>query len=372
MVWSFYAGYDVQHVALGSGRVGLIPMTTATGMGSLPELLEARAGSRAVTRTFHAARLPEELVSDRAHRVPFPALVALFAHAGRYAGDRVLGLEVGLQMDLTVFGRWMHYGMNAPTLAAGVARLDQALALHQTGCSLALLGGEDHEITFRYLTPPCARDDAMLHSDHVVPIMIKFVRHFAGGDWLPAWVEVNYPPHADTRSLTDRLPVQWRFGGPGISIALDEDMLTRLRRSTKTITAHGRAHTDLVATDELRACASPVHAIRATVALGLLDRRFSLDGVAARLDMSVRSVQRTLDTEGTSYRRVLDDVRRAKAEMLLAQTSTSIAEIALTLCYDDPANFTRAFRRWTGATPGEYRSRTLPRHSQPPHAQERR
>jgi AraC-like DNA-binding protein len=80
----------------------------------------------------------------------------------------------------------------------------------------------------------------------------------------------------------------------------------------------------------------------------------TLVDVASELAMSARSVQRALRAEGTSYQVLLDDVRRELAVRHLAVPGTSAAEVAFLTGFSEPSAFSRAFRRWTGVTPGAY------------------
>jgi AraC-like DNA-binding protein len=80
----------------------------------------------------------------------------------------------------------------------------------------------------------------------------------------------------------------------------------------------------------------------------------TLDDVASELAMSARSVQRSLRAEGTSYQLLLDGVRRELAVRHLAVRGTSAAEVAFLTGFSEPSAFSRAFRRWTGVTPGAY------------------
>ena len=73
--------------------------------------------------------------------------------------------------------------------------------------------------------------------------------------------------------------------------------------------------------------------------------------------VSCRSLQRILAGHGLTLRRLLDQVRFERACELLEDDSARLVDIALDLGYSDQAHFTRAFRRWTGETPGAYRRR---------------
>lgn len=78
--------------------------------------------------------------------------------------------------------------------------------------------------------------------------------------------------------------------------------------------------------------------------------------VASELAMSERSIQRGLREEGTSYRQLVDEVRKDLALHHLARPGTSATDVAFLLGFSEPSAFTRAFRRWTGLPPTQFRS----------------
>jgi AraC-like DNA-binding protein len=71
--------------------------------------------------------------------------------------------------------------------------------------------------------------------------------------------------------------------------------------------------------------------------------------------MSVRNLQRSLQAEGTSYQQLLDQTRKELAVRHLQQPQSSIHDVAFLLGFSEPSAFHRAFKRWTGQTPREYR-----------------
>ena len=78
--------------------------------------------------------------------------------------------------------------------------------------------------------------------------------------------------------------------------------------------------------------------------------------LARRLHLSERTLQRRLAEEGRNYQQLLNDTRQQLAEQHLSTGDLPAAEIALLLGYSEPSVFFRAFRQWTGLTPGEYRA----------------
>lgn len=79
------------------------------------------------------------------------------------------------------------------------------------------------------------------------------------------------------------------------------------------------------------------------------------DSVASRLHRSRRTLQRQLTAEGTNYRDILDETRKSLAQRYLRDGNFSQAEIAYMIGLSDQRSFARAFRRWTGTSPGRYR-----------------
>ncbi|MBT4239054.1 MAG: helix-turn-helix domain-containing protein [Oceanospirillaceae bacterium] len=82
---------------------------------------------------------------------------------------------------------------------------------------------------------------------------------------------------------------------------------------------------------------------------------FDINQVAARLNMSERSLRRRLNAESVSFRTLFEEVRDLLATEYLAKTDLTVAEIAHLLSYSETVNFRRAFMRWNGTTPSEYR-----------------
>ncbi len=87
----------------------------------------------------------------------------------------------------------------------------------------------------------------------------------------------------------------------------------------------------------------------------LPDREPSISAVAAKRHMSPRSLQRRLHAEGTTFAKLLSDVRRELGFRYLRDPRIAIAEVGFLLGFGDVTAFHRAFRRWTGTTPARYR-----------------
>ncbi len=79
------------------------------------------------------------------------------------------------------------------------------------------------------------------------------------------------------------------------------------------------------------------------------------EALASALNMSARSLQRRLQSENTSFRHLLDEIRQQQAMSEMKYSQKPITDIALELGFSDSGSFSRAFKRWTGLAPSQYR-----------------
>jgi AraC-like DNA-binding protein len=95
--------------------------------------------------------------------------------------------------------------------------------------------------------------------------------------------------------------------------------------------------------------------VRRAIASALDDPTLSLRRVAKSLAMSPRTLQRRLGERHRSFRSLHDEIRYSRAQELLARPGSSVDAVAHALGYRDRSNFVRAFRRWSGQSPRDYR-----------------
>jgi len=81
----------------------------------------------------------------------------------------------------------------------------------------------------------------------------------------------------------------------------------------------------------------------------------SMDAIAAKLAVSRQTLFRKLKAEGTTFEKVLDELRHRLALNYLCGKKVSVNETAYLVGFSDPAAFSRAFKRWTGSSPRDVR-----------------
>ena len=165
------------------------------------------------------------------------------------------------------------------------------------------------------------------------------------------------PGHSDAYPLM--FPGTVQFGAAQASVSFDAQYLalplqrdepalrTMLKRALPlTVLQYRRDRLLGQRVRELLRTPQPVHAATA-------------DGLAARLHMSSRTLHRQLLEEGVSLQALKDEVRREQAMDQLRRSSRPIKQVALAVGFRNEKSFSRAFRGWTGSTPGEFRRAQL-------------
>ncbi|MFZ5563542.1 MAG: AraC family transcriptional regulator [Thermodesulfobacteriota bacterium] len=99
--------------------------------------------------------------------------------------------------------------------------------------------------------------------------------------------------------------------------------------------------------------------VETAIIQNLLSGKTDIETISAQFAMSKRSLQIRLSKEGVKYQDILDKVKREHAIQLLGQSRISIIDITFLLGYSEQSAFNRAFKKWTGFTPGEYRQNYL-------------
>ncbi len=303
---------------------------------------------------FRAVGLNPSVLDDPDNRFPFSQVVALYEYGARLTGDDDFGLHVGERTNVKMFDIVGYAVANSQTLGDA---FDRAVRYHTiwndgAGFKLEIIEGLAH-LAYRYADlngAECRQDSEMTMS-----LLIKFGRDVTGVDWTPRKVCFQHaaPPDTSEHARIFRSPV--RFNMPAIEmvfereilqlplIAADPALCALLDRHAEELLAKLPRKGGL--TDEVR------HLLRQAINGG----DASLEAISQQLNLSPRTLQRKLKEEHTSHQDLLDEMRRDLSVSYLREPEMAICEVAYLLGFSEPSAFHRAFRRWTGTTPREYR-----------------
>lgn len=185
----------------------------------------------------------------------------------------------------------------------------------------------------------------------VIMGMIQLVQLAAGPDWRPAEIHFTFEHRAEVEAAPALNPSRIRYSRCNPAIAIQRHLLPLSLSGLNTST---ECDTEKPANLSLMP-ESFDERLRSAIFPYLGTQKLNKNFLSDITGLSPRTLQRRLAEHQTSYSRVLDQARLLKAATMLKETDAKLLEISLMLDYENASAFTRAFRRWTGVTPREYR-----------------
>jgi AraC-like DNA-binding protein len=286
-------------------------------------------------------------------RTPFSKMDALWCKAEVVTNDPWFGFAVGKRVVPTDFFVLGHAWLASETLQGALGRLcryshvlttlDGEMALYKQGADYALVDiyGDSGVIPQKI-----ASDAGMV----ALLGLIDFVTHETVR---PKHVSMTLDPEYASPKYEEIFQCPVEYGCDIETWLFDADDLERPLSGSIPELASA---TDRIAENYIESLdnSAVATAVSRMLVQTLPSGRSDQDTVARRLARSRSTLQRQLTSEGTSYREILDKTRLALAERYLVEGDHTQAQIAFMVGFADQSNFARAFKRWTGVSPGEY------------------
>jgi AraC-like DNA-binding protein len=296
--------------------------------------------------------------TDPDARLPLVCLDRLWDRAAARVADPDLGLHVAESVDPSSFGLLSYLGTSSATWGEGLRRLLRYFRLLSDGSryDLSVRDGVA-TLTASQDTPFSA--PVRQRVEFTISVLFCYARHLITGDWqvLDVFFEHAPPPDlAEHRRLYGRVP---RFATVHSGFSFDGELLVRPLVTCNPTLAELLERLAARQLADLPPVATIAGALRDLCLRDGFEHELTLETAAHRLHLSPRTLQRRLREEGTSHQEVIDDTRRQLASRMLVQSGLGIAEVAFALGFSEPSGLHRAFKRWTGMTPAEYRRAAL-------------
>jgi len=279
------------------------------------------------------------------HRIPEAVRARLWIDAAEQSRDALFGLHVADHSTIGVYDVLDYALYFSSTVEEGIqniVRFHRILA-DALAVKVEQRGGE---VRLRRLerTPPA-------ECEAVFGTLVLRARTLSKVDLDPIEVRFAHRCTTDAARYATWFHCPVRFDAPVTELVVDEADLATPVPSGNPGVQRILARYMVEIMERLPKNASLVELVRATVARRLRSSLPTLTQTARELHTSPRTVQRELHQHGTSFRDVMESVRREMAEHLLAERGASITEIAFLLGFSDVSGFRRMYKRWTGVSP---------------------
>jgi AraC-like DNA-binding protein len=293
---------------------------------------------------------PGGLVDPRA-RASTDEVVQLLERARALTGEPALGFHFGTQLRVSALGNLGMAILSASTIREAIDLGIEFMPIVTTafGLRLRVEGREASIVVEENADFGTARDILLL----AILTAVWRIGTKMTGRCMTGFADLALPEPAYFARL-GRIGGHIRFNQPVTRLVFDASYLALPYKMHDPIALQFARQECAETLDSLEGTHPTVARVR-----GLLNAKRgalpSVVQVAAVLHMSPRTLKRLLAGEGTSFSLLVQEERRERAMLLLRSRSLSIKDIARSVGYSNVMNFTRAFHRWTGKTPGEHR-----------------
>jgi len=265
--------------------------------------------------------------------------------------DPAFGLKVASHLKPTSFHA-LSYGISASS------SLKEAFERAQRYCHVGsdavdyefLRCGSEYHFT---IEPTAYLGDEPI--DALVGSYLRMCRSLIGRDYSPLRIEFRRSPPSRLDDFLSLLRAPMFFDMPRTRLVFDRESIERPLDSGNPELAR---HNDAIALQYLTQLERDNIELRVREVLTqqLTHGEPSQEDVAEMLNMSARTLQRKLGDGGTTYKEILDDTRHALALQYLSARTHSVSDVTYLLGFSSGSCFTRAFRRWTGQSPSDWRA----------------
>ena len=296
--------------------------------------------------------LDETTIENFQARLPVDHFNKMLYEASELTGDNDIGLHVGEQIKPNQYGVLGLSIMNCKTLEEAVQRHTR---YENLVCNVGMSRYQIDEERVELIWDTCVAEATRHVAEENVSSWITFARWISGTDLSPLSIQFQ---HSEPKSVTEherifRCPVT--FGGDLVRVVFPASYLKlSLRQYDPTMLAMLDKYAEQLLL-QLYNSGHFIDQVRSAISSHLQSGEVSLGQVASTLEVSERQLQRKLKEEGVNYQSVLDDTRKTLALRQIEEPMIDFFEMTFLLGFSDQSAFQRAFKKWTGQTPGQYR-----------------
>jgi len=308
---------------------------------------------RAELAVLREAGLGRIDLADPEGRLPEPLVMELARTSLAKTGDRALGLHAGERVEAGDFGVMEYAARSCANLGQALRCCSRYMRLLDEGSHASVV---EHGDTAAWVLRPLGMAREPVVNDFSIVAAMRIGWRLTGVRAAPTEVHFVHREPTDELQYARIFGCPIRFGQPANAI-----VMPRIAFDLPLVSANDDlfAAFDVQAERQLARLSEPP-SVAARVQDAVVDQlgagRATMPEAAARLHMSVATLRRRLDEEGTSHREIVDRVRHALALEQLRRASVSVSEVAFLLGFSSVQAFSRAFRRWTASSPAQYRS----------------
>lgn len=281
---------------------------------------------------------------------------ALWREIVRRAPDRAVAVDMARALGRGAFGGVEYLARSSDTFGCALAKLIRFHHVLHGQAVFALEGAAGRVRGVRYESPHWQDPEiAAYTAEFALASVVVLGRDAVGSEWFPDSVEFTHAAPTDDRRHRALFGDRIHFAAKADRLLFDRGLVETPMRDADPVLASVLEGYLVRELHDLEAEPGIAEAVRRRISGSLPEGAPSLESIARSIGLSPRALQRRLLDEDTNFLELLEQVRRALARGYLFRQELSMPAIANLLGYSDASAFQRAFKRWTGMTPAEFR-----------------
>jgi AraC-like DNA-binding protein len=328
------------------------PMISVAAATGLLEAIAAKGGDPdPILRKFGLER---STLSDPEGFIPSSVFAGVLEEAAQATADDCFGLHLGENYNPRNIGPLAYVVLNSPTIRAGIENFERYLHVYN-GAAKWFFTSEGNRGYIRYLLTDLGLKSLRHSNEHEMTIAFNTLRMMVGSQWAPKEVQFAHEAPEQTSEHLRIFHAPVSFGCKTNAIVIDRHFVDReVPAADERLYQILKRYLDQVLSEMPRED-SLLASVRRATAEKMRDGNLKLAQVAKQMAMSARTLQRQLKERGVDFKQLKDETRRRFALNYLKDQKNTLTEVAFLLGYSELSAFNRAFKRWTGSTPLDYR-----------------
>ena len=308
-----------------------------------------------VEKIRESLKITKSAVEDVNGWISVDVMTRAWIDVPRASDDPDFGLHAAESMPTGLYGVLEYATISSPTLQVALERVARYYRIVGAMSEVSFVrDGEHSKIVFRSVV--AAPEELRHYSEHFLALIPARTRLITAAQVTPITVAFPHatPKRTEEHQRLFRAPVYFSQPRSELTYRTADLAVPLSTFNPDFLRLFEREEAQLASMDN----GSVAQRLRNVLPGTLRQGDASVRALSRKLGLSTRTLQRKLQDEGVSFTDLVDQVRAEEARRYVSESKMSLGEIAFVLGFSQPSAFFRAFKRWTGATPTEFRAQT--------------
>lgn len=307
-------------------------------------------------KVFAGTGFGPDLLEQAKPVAAFEEIAGFFEHAAALTGDDALGFRRGTVREMRRLGLISYVGMSSPSVRTALVNIARYRRVFSDAIEIDVQRLDSEGLLrWHFAVPSNVR--RRQYVEFGASGLLHELRKASNRRFTPEAVSFSHARKTNIAEFERFFGCAVRFGQTRNTVTFSQEVLDMpLMTADDALYSVLVDHCELVLTSKSRNMPAIIVDVERAIADRLASGTAAQEEIARDLGMSARTLSRRLAEEKTTFQKIVEQLRASLASSYLRDSDLSLAEIAFLLGYSGLSSFSEAFKRWTGQSPGQYRT----------------